>query len=78
MKYYSLNRQSHFADFKEATIRGQAPDKGLYFPETIPEVDKQLIEEIEKIADEEIAFRVIHPYVRGVMPDDVLYNIVKE
>ncbi len=29
MKYYSLNRQSPVVDFKEATIRGQAPDKGL-------------------------------------------------
>ena len=34
MKYYSTNKNSAQVSFKEATIRGQAPDKGLYFPET--------------------------------------------
>ena len=33
MNYYSLAGKSPIADFKEATINGQAPDKGLYFPE---------------------------------------------
>ncbi len=36
MLYYSLNKQAPNVDFKEATIQGQAPDKGLYFPEYIP------------------------------------------
>ena len=40
MKYYSTNKQSALVDFKDAAIKGQAPDKGLYFPETIPQVDK--------------------------------------
>ena len=33
MNYYSLNKTAPKADFREATIKGQAPDKGLYFPE---------------------------------------------
>jgi threonine synthase len=37
MQYYSLNRQSPPVDFRTATIAGQAPDGGLYFPETIPQ-----------------------------------------
>ena len=40
MKYYSTNKQSPIVDFKEATINGQAPDKGLYFPELIPQLIK--------------------------------------
>ena len=59
MKYFSTNKQSPLADFKEATILGQAPDKGLYFPETIPQVEKKLIDEIENVSNEDIAFRVI-------------------
>ena len=43
MNYYSLNRQSPNVNFKEATIKGQAPDKGLYFPETIPVLPKSFL-----------------------------------
>jgi threonine synthase len=35
MKYYSLNHNALKVSFKEALIQGLAPDKGLYFPETI-------------------------------------------
>ena len=78
MKYYSLNKQSPIASFKEATILGQAPDKGLYFPESIPQVDKDLISNIENISNEEIAFRVIKPYVANEIAEDELYRIVSE
>jgi len=78
MQYYSTNNQSPKADFKEATIRGQAPDKGLYFPEHIPTVSKELIENITKYSNEEIAFNVIKPYVGDTIPESELYRIVAE
>ncbi|HET6766926.1 MAG TPA: threonine synthase, partial [Chitinophagaceae bacterium] len=78
MKYYSTNKKSEQVSFKEATIRGQAPDKGLYFPATIPQADKRLINEIEKLSNEEIAFRVIKPYVDDELNDTDLLNIVSE
>lgn len=78
MKYYSLNKQSQEADFKEATIRGQAPDKGLYFPDTIPQVDKTLIRQIDQYSNEEIAFRVIQPYVGDAIPENELRRIAAE
>ncbi|HET7896052.1 MAG TPA: hypothetical protein VFL47_00230, partial [Flavisolibacter sp.] len=33
MNYYSTSNQSLKANFREAAIQGQAPDKGLYFPD---------------------------------------------
>ncbi|MEO8821477.1 MAG: threonine synthase, partial [Ginsengibacter sp.] len=63
MKYYSLNKTAPPATFKEATIRGLAPDKGLYFPETIPVFEKKLINEINNLSNEEIAFKTIQPYI---------------
>jgi len=78
LKYYSTNQQSPLVDFREATIQGQAPDKGLYFPESIPQVDKDLLENIVAIPDEEIASRVIKPYVGNSIPDEKLLSIVKE
>jgi len=78
MRYYSLNKQSPDVDFKEATIKGQAPDKGLYFPDHIPVHESAFFENIEKYSNEEIAFRLIHPYVAGSIPDDALRSIVAE
>ncbi len=78
MKYYSLNKQSPDVDFAAATILGQAPDKGLYFPENIPQVPKELIDNIENYSNEAIAMEVIEPYIGDAIPKDVLEKIVSE
>lgn len=78
MKYYSLNKNAPVVDFKEATIQGLAPDKGLYFPETLPHLHKEFFSKISEISDEEIAFKVIQPYVGNVIPEDELRRIVAE
>ena len=78
MKYYSLNKQSPVVDFATATILGQAPDKGLYFPETIPQVKKDLIENIENYSNEAIALEVIAPYIGDAIPKNELERIVNE
>ena len=76
MLYYSLNNPSTRVTFKEATIRGQAPDKGLYFPERIPLLPKELIDNIGQYSSEEIAFRVISPYVGDTLTEEELRRIV--
>lgn len=78
MNYYSLNKQSPAVDFATATILGQAPDKGLYFPETIPQVSKQLIDNIENYSNEAIALEIITPYTGDTIPKQVLEKIVNE
>ena len=78
MKYYSTNKQSSLTSFKEATILGQAPDRGLFFPERIPQVDKGLIVKISDFSDEEIAYRVIAPYVGSEIPEEKLRQIVSK
>jgi len=78
LNYYSLNRRSPIVDFKEAAIKGQAPDKGLYFPETIPQLDKSFIAQIENYDNVEIAFRVIRPYIGNSIPESELHRITKE
>ena len=78
MNYYSTNRQSPVVDFRQAAINGLAPDKGLYFPGHIPVVEKALIENIDEYSDEEIAFRIIKPYVGDTIPAEKLFTIVSE
>lgn len=78
MRYYSLKHQSALVDFKTATINGQAPDKGLYFPEHIPQLPDAFFAEIDKVTNEEIAFQVIKPFVGDSIPEEVIYQIVAE
>ncbi|MBS1598506.1 MAG: threonine synthase [Bacteroidetes bacterium] len=78
MNYYSLNGKSPKVSFKDATIQGQAPDKGLYFPENIPSLQKDFIENIAAFSKEEIALSVISPYVGDTIPANELTRIVSE
>lgn len=78
MHYYSTNNQSPKVNFKEATIKGLAPDKGLYFPEMIPVIEKDFFENIEQFSKAEIAFKVIAPYVGDVISKSELERIVSE
>ncbi|CAN5408954.1 threonine synthase [soil metagenome] len=78
MQYYSTNNQSPKVDFKQATINGQAPDKGLYFPEQIPQLPTGFIENINSYSNEEIAYQVIKPYVGAAIPEGELRRIVHE
>ncbi|MDB5198785.1 MAG: thrC [Chitinophagaceae bacterium] len=78
MLYYSTSHISPKVDFKEATIKGQAPDKGLYFPEIIPQLPENFISNIEQYSKEEIAYNVIQPYIGDAIPKNELERIVKE
>jgi threonine synthase len=78
MKYYSLNKQAAEVDFREATIKGQAPDKGLYFPEVIPAIDRQLLDNIDTFSKEELSFRIMLPYVGNTIDEENLFRIVSE
>ena len=78
MQYYSTNNISPKVDFRQATLNGQAPDKGLYFPEQIPALPKGFIENINDLSNEEIALQVIKPYVGSTIPEAALRRIVGE
>jgi len=78
MKYFSTNKHANAVDFREATINGQAPDRGLYFPERIPALPAGFLAELKTRSREEIAFDVIKPYTGNTIPDDELMRIVTE
>ncbi len=78
MNFYSLNKQATSVDFREATIKGQAPDKGLYFPETIPQIDASVIANIAAYSKEELAFLIMQPYVGNTIDSKNLQRIVSE
>src|ERR1700739_3890576 len=76
MQYYSTNRIAPAADFKVATIKGKPADNGLYFPEVIPQLPEGFIDNIHEYSPEEIAYEVIYPYVKGIIPSSELVRIL--
>lgn len=78
MKYYSLNRKAPQVGFKEALIRGLAPDRGLYFPAEIPRLPADFIEDLTDLSDQEMAFRAIQQYVGDAIPEERLRSIIDE
>lgn len=78
MNFYSLNKIAPNVTFKNAVIKGLAPDKGLYFPEKITPLNKEFLNNIEKYSNAEIAFEVIKQFVADEIPEKELKEIIKE
>lgn len=78
MNYYSLHHKAPKASFAEAVVNGIAPDRGLYFPESISPISKEIIENIDQYSDEEIAFAAMQQFVGNEIPEDKLKEIIKE
>lgn len=78
MKYYSLHHNAPQVSFKEAVIRGLAPDKGLYFPSEITPLPKSFFETIEEKETTTIAFKSITQFVGTDIPKETLQQILEE
>lgn len=78
MNYYSLNNKNHKVTFQEAVIKGLAPDRGLYFPETISPLPDSFFQNIETLSNEEIAFETIKQFVGDEIPETELKKIITE
>ncbi len=78
MLYYSTNRRSPEVDFREATLKSQPLDKGLFFPAEIPLFAEDFLNNFRDLTKAEIAFEVIKPYVGGEISDEKLFQICAE
>lgn len=78
MTYRSLGGASPDVDFRTATIQGQAPDKGLYFPTSIPRWEPSFLTHLKTMDRDEMAFQVMHPYLGDCIPETDLRRIVHE
>ncbi|MGB0880344.1 MAG: threonine synthase [Polaribacter sp.] len=78
MNYYSLNNISPKVSFRNAVVNGIAPDRGLYFPETITSLSDDFIKNISKYSNQEIAFEVIQQFVGNEIPRSIVKEIIVE
>ncbi|MBC7605665.1 MAG: threonine synthase [Burkholderiales bacterium] len=78
MRYYSLNHNAPEVSFKEAVIQGLAPDKGLYFPQSITALPAAFFENIEALSNEQIAFEAIRQFTGDEIPEKDLKEIIAD
>ena len=78
MKYYSTNKQAPFASLEEAVVKGLASDKGLFMPESIQPIDKDVITDLKNKTFHEIACTVAQAFFGQDIEPDTLNEIVKD
>ncbi len=88
IRYYSTNRNldtdagvTPFKDlvsFKEALLQGQAPDEGLFMPDSIPQLSSEEIRALNGKPYTETAFLVVNAFLREEIAEDVLKRILMD
>uniref|UniRef100_UPI0032B2BA3E threonine synthase n=1 Tax=Candidatus Karelsulcia muelleri TaxID=336810 RepID=UPI0032B2BA3E len=76
MLYKSLKNYKYKVSFKEAVLTGQSPEKGLYFPEKIPLLEKKIINNISNYDVNDLIMEVIQPFIGNEIPYKELLNII--
>ena len=78
MKYYSTNKQAPYASLEDAVVKGLASDKGLYMPESIKSIDKEVIADLKNKSFHEIACIVAQAFFGEDIEPEILNEIVKD
>lgn len=78
MIFYSTNDRNNVADLKTAVLKGLAPDKGLYMPESIPVLPKTFWDNIPGKTMGEIGFELLKPYFCPDIPEDTFRKMVDD
>ena len=78
MKYISTRAGAPNLDFEEVLLTGLARDGGLYVPENWPQFSEGDIKNLRGLSYSEVAVKVIHPFVRDVIPEFELKLLVND
>ena len=78
MNYYSLHKKSPEVSFREAVVRGIAPDRGLYFPDRILPLPDSFFANLGDFTNQEIAFEAIKTFVGDAIPKNILKDILAD
>jgi threonine synthase len=77
LQYYSTNMVSGHVSFSQALLKGQAPDRGLYLPVSVPRISEKEIHNYSRLTYPEIAFDVIRRFLVGEISDQELRSLVE-
>lgn len=77
MQYVSTRGRAPVLSFEEAMLTGLARDGGLYVPAEIPQMSYGDIAALAGLSYEEIAFRVMRPFVGDTFSDDEFGGLIE-
>ncbi|OAN70988.1 threonine synthase [Jannaschia sp. EhC01] len=77
MQYVSTRGRAPVLSFEEAMLTGLARDGGLYVPAEIPQMSHGDIAALAGLSYEEIAFRVMRPFVGDTFSDDEFGGLIE-
>ncbi len=75
IKYYSTNGNSPEVSFKEALLKGLAPDGGLYMPDSFPHFTKDELEGFPGKSYHDLAFTVLNKLIGNEIEENDLQKI---
>ncbi|MEX1661949.1 threonine synthase [Thioclava sp. 15-R06ZXC-3] len=77
MRYVSTRGQAPVLNFGDAMLTGLARDGGLYVPESVPQFSGDEIAALAGQPYEEVAYRVMKPFVSETFSEDELRGAIK-
>ncbi|ABS62300.1 threonine synthase [Parvibaculum lavamentivorans DS-1] len=78
MKYVSTRGIAPELEFEDALLAGLARDGGLYVPVEWPQLSERKIRALAGLPYEEVAFRVMRPFIGEAIGDDDLQRMIGE
>ncbi len=76
MHYISTRGTAPTLDFRSAMMTGLARDGGLYLPQSVPTMSADEIAALAGLPYEDVAFRVMRPYLGGAFGDDEFGDLI--
>lgn len=76
--FFSTNGAPDRINFRDALLRGQAPDKGLYMPERTPVLDHDEMLSFAELSYPEIAYHILYPFIGDLVPEERLKAILAD
>jgi len=76
VKYISTRGEAPSLSFEDVVLTGLAKDGGLYVPETIPQFTQEEIASWAGLSYQELAFKIISPFIDGEIPDADLQALI--
>lgn len=78
MKYFEIGYPEKKLSFDVAMLQGLGDHGGLFMPEKIPPLGSSFISEIENFSDQQIAVKVLEPFLEGVLTKEQINGIASE
>jgi len=76
--YYSTKNAQNRVSLRQAVLQGLPADNGLYLPETLPRLDRELFIRLPQLSLPELAYEVAAPFCVPDLPEDSLRRLVAD